>query len=118
MYAHRVTTARIVLPDWLGTTPTAFVFTVALSSQFYRVRLLWDPRANSDAGCWICDLRAKDGSAIVLGVRLLLTSDLWRLWRYDPRVPPGALGVVRTDGGTADPGAADLAGAVALTYTF
>jgi hypothetical protein len=51
-------------------------------------------------------------------VRLLLTDDLWGLWRYDTRIPPGALRVRRTDGGTSDPGAADLAGAVALEYVI
>jgi hypothetical protein len=118
VHTHSVATARIVLPEWLGVTPTAFAFTVALSGQIYRVRLLWNPRANENAGCWMVDLRAKNGTAIVLGVRLLLTDDLWGLWRYDTRIPPGALRVRRTDGGTSDPGAADLAGAVALEYVI
>lgn len=108
--------ARIVLPDWLGTTPTAFRCTVALSGQIYRLRFTWNPRAAGGLGCWVCDLLAKDGTAIVLGTRLLLTSDLWAAQRYNVRIPPYALRVRRTDGGTGDPGPADLAGAVVLEY--
>lgn len=108
--------ARIVLPAWLGTTPTAFRFGVALGGQQYRFRFVWDNRANGGAGAWRVDLRAKDGTALILGRKLVLTDDLYRLFHYKAGMPPGRLRVYRPDNGTTDPGAYDLAGAVVLEY--
>ena len=103
-------------PPSLAVSPGAFTSTVAFSGVQYRMRFVWDNRANMDAGAWRVDLRSSNGAAILLGLKLVLTDDLWRLFHYRAGVPIGALRVRRTDKLTTDPGLTELGGPVALEY--
>lgn len=103
-------------PSWLGRYPTAFNLTAAWDGDIYRLRFRWNPRATASAGGWMIDLRSKSGTPIVLGLRCVLTDDLWALFKHLD-VPPGQLAIVRKDGAETDPNQSDLGNAVQFEYT-
>jgi hypothetical protein len=97
-------------------TPQPIRGPVQLSNVRYLARLYWSPLAAWDAGAWLLDLLTASGEMVVPGTPVVLAGDLWACEKDDPRVPQGALAVVRV-AGSGDPGTLDLGGAVELRYT-
>jgi hypothetical protein len=108
--------SKIIVPEAIGKTPMPFVITPVFSGVSYRMRFTWNNRTNEDTGAWYHDLRTANGTAVLIGMKLTLTDDAWRLFHYIANVPPGAFRVRRLDKLTNDPGLYELAGPVVMEY--
>jgi hypothetical protein len=109
--------AIITLPPLLAQNPQPVRGSVSLGGRRFLYRLHWSPAAGWGAGAWLIDIADASGVAIALAVPFVVTSDLWRLYKDDPRAPQGALAVARISGDALDPRSDDIASAFRVTYT-
>lgn len=109
--------AVLTLPPLLAQNPQPVRGSVLLGGQRYLYRLHWSPLAGWGAGAWLLDLSDASGVSIALSVPVVLTADLWRTYKDDPRTPQGVLAVERTTGEAIDPRSDDITSGIRLTYT-
>ena len=109
--------AVITLPPLLAQNPQPVRGSVSLGGRRFLYRLHWSTLAGWGAGAWLVDLADAGGVAVALAVPFVVTADLWRLYKDDPRAPQGALGIERVSGEATDPRSDDIASAFRVTYT-
>lgn len=96
-------------PEDYGANPTALVGQKTLDGAVYFFRWMPNTRAAAGRGAYYVDLFNARGQALVRGIKVILTSDLWGAVKNSVAgVPPGRLVVRRTDGGVDDPAIYDL----------
>jgi hypothetical protein len=114
--------AKLILPAAFIDYPGSGTTSITLEGVIYLVRLVWNNRVRSGSssggiGAWFLDLRTSDGTAILVGLRLVLTEDLWAEFKHLDNVPQGKLSLTRPDGTGTPPGLNDLGTNVRLDYT-
>lgn len=95
--------------DFAG-SPTVVTGTKTLDGRVYRFKFWPNTRADDGRGAYYVDLYNVLGAAVVLGVKMIVTDDLFAPFRETVvDVPPGRVVIRRTDGLTDDPAIYDLA---------
>lgn len=88
-----------------------FGFSCELGGVTYGFVFRWNDRVEQ----WRLDVLDGAGDRIVSGVPVVVGVPLLQRFR-DPRLPPGLLTAIDTDGGLVDPGFADLGRRVVVSY--
>lgn len=91
-------------PDDFADSPTAVIGTATLDGQVYRFRFWPNRRSNDGAGAWYVDLYSVLGIPAVIGLKLIVSDDLYGdLRTTTAEIPPGRVVVRRTDTVDEDP---------------
>lgn len=91
-------------PADFADSPTASIGTKVLDGRVYRFRFWPNRRSNDGKGAWYVDLYSVRGEPVVLGLKLIVSTDLYADFRTTPaEIPPGRVVVRRTDAIDDDP---------------
>ena len=83
----------------IANSPSAFALPASLDGRPYLFRYWPNSRSNDGKGAWFVDLFTATGVPTLLGVKLILTDDLYADFRTAVAdIPAGAIVVRRTDG--------------------
>lgn len=91
-------------PGDFANSPTAINGGANLDGRPYRFRFWPNSRSGDGQGAWLVDLYTATGVPSLVGLKLVLTDDLYADFRTAvPEVPPGRIVVRRTDSVDAEP---------------
>lgn len=96
-------------PAYFGERPSVITGTKVLDGLVYGFRFLPNVRVNDGRGAFYVDLFNARAQAVLRGIKVVLTDDLFGRYRTAVAdVPPGRVVVRRTDGLDTDPAIFDL----------